>query len=83
MKYRIAKKRMKRNTLLNLWLVHVKDNFEIIRCDQNTLSELSKLVIIISRKMLNYEYDQIKSIQKSIGLRNYQFHHYVNDFIWK
>lgn len=83
MRYRIAKKRMKRNVLLNLWLGHAKDNFEVIRCDQNTLSELSKLVISISQKMLDYEYSQIKSIQKSMGLRNYQFHHYVADKVFK
>jgi hypothetical protein len=83
MKYRIAKKRMKRDTLLNLWLNHAKDNFDIIKCDQNTLSELSGLVVTISKKMLDYEFDQIKLIQKSMRLCNYQFFHYVADKVFK
>lgn len=82
MRYRIAKKRMKRNVLLNLWINHMKSNVELLHCDNNTLSELSGLVLSISKKMLDYEYDRVKIIQESMLLRNFQFHHYLEDRIY-
>jgi len=79
MRYRLAKKKLKKNVLLNLWIGHAKDNIEIVSCYNNTLSDLSRLVMAISYKMLNFEFSQMKKIQKSMGMRNFQFFHYVGD----
>lgn len=81
MKYRLAKKLMARNVLLNLWLKQSKLNFKNLSSrDRGT--ELGRNCAELDKDLLLYELTQLQKIQSSMHLRNYHFYHYLSDRIW-
>lgn len=77
MKYRIARKKLKRNKLLELWL---KSNTEWLKISQETKNESVK---IIASNFLRYDWLQILKVGEHLGFGYKIMNRYFGEYISK